>query len=138
MWGCHWLKFVITLRSPKEPEKIDRRTDIYSLGVVLYEMLARRAPFQADTPWALVHQHVYETPPPLERFNPAIAPVIREIVDKAMAKDPKRRYRTAGEMAAALDAVIAVPVPIAEPPTVGIEVLRPLPKVRRLSPLVTS
>jgi len=96
-------------------EKIDQRTDIYSLGVVLYEMLAGRAPFQADTPWALVHQHVYETPPPLESFNPDVPEPVKRIVHKAMAKDPRDRYRSAGEMARAIEAAMA-------PPTVAVPI----------------
>lgn len=79
-------------------KEIDGRTDIYSLGVVLYELLVGRVPFTADTPFAIIHDHIY-TPLPLpSRINPEIPPIIEEVLLMALAKRPEDRYASADEM----------------------------------------
>lgn len=85
---------------------IDRRTDVYSLGVVLYQMLGGRVPFTGSTPVAIAVKHTVELPPSLLRLNPAISPAIEAVVMKALAKKPEQRYASAGELAQALRAAI--------------------------------
>ena len=80
----------------------DGRTDIYALGVVLYEMLAARVPFCTDTPVATMYMHVHEPPPPLPRAQADIPEWLENVVCKALAKDPADRYPTAALFAAAL------------------------------------
>ncbi len=70
-------------------------SDVYSLGVVLYEMLAGRVPFDADNHTDLAMQHLHDEPPPLTTLNPTTPIQIEQILNKAMAKDPTSRYRTA-------------------------------------------
>jgi len=70
-------------------------SDVYSLGVVLYEMLAGRVPFDADNHTDLAMQHLRDEPPPLAALNPTVPIQIEQIIGKAMAKDPTNRYRTA-------------------------------------------
>ena len=76
-------------------EKVDYRTDIYSLGIVLYEMLAGRVPFEADSTMAVILKHIQEPPPPIE----GIPGAVQAVIDRALAKDPDKRYQTAHEMA---------------------------------------
>ncbi len=81
----------------------DARSDIYSLGIVLFEMLAGARPFHGESHWALIHQHISEQPPSLGAARPDLAKASVAVVDRCLQKDPARRYRSAAELAAALD-----------------------------------
>jgi serine/threonine-protein kinase len=83
-------------------EKVDARSDVYSLGCVLYEILTGEPPFTGDSPVAVAYQHVREDPiPPSQRHND-IAPELDAVVLKALAKNPDNRYQSAAEMRADL------------------------------------
>ncbi len=86
-----------TYMSPEQSrgEKVDSRTDIYSLGVMLYEMIAGVVPFQAETTFGMLMKHINEPPPPIKGASMDI----QALLDRALAKDPAMRYQTAGEMA---------------------------------------
>ncbi len=96
---------------------VDRRTDVYSLGVMLYQMLGGRVPFTGTTPVAIAVKHTVEPPPPLSQLNPAIPPGVEAVVMKALAKKPEQRYNSAGELAHALRAALAAPSSPVQPPT---------------------
>lgn len=83
-------------------DTIDYRTDVYSLGVVLYQMLAGRVPFTGTSPVAVAIKHTLEQPPPITRFNPQVPKNIEAVVMKAMAKSPSQRFNSAGMFAQAL------------------------------------
>ena len=81
---------------------VEATSDIYSTGVVLYEMLTGRVPFVGDTPVSVAMQHINATPPPITDFNPDVPPAVIAVVMKALEKSPKKRYQSAREMADAL------------------------------------
>ncbi|HEX9438122.1 MAG TPA: protein kinase, partial [Roseiflexaceae bacterium] len=83
-------------------QPIDARTDLYAAGVMLYEMVTGRVPFDADTPMAVLTKHVYEAPPPPRSLNPDLPAAVEAALLKALAKDPAARYQTAAAMAADL------------------------------------
>jgi hypothetical protein len=75
----------------------DGRSDLYSLGVVLYQMLSGRLPFEAETPAGMMFRHVYDRPSPLADFSPWIPPALAAFVHRLLAKAPADRYPSARE-----------------------------------------
>jgi tRNA A-37 threonylcarbamoyl transferase component Bud32/Tfp pilus assembly protein PilF len=76
-------------------------TDIYSLGVLLYELVVGRVPFNADTPYAIVHDHIYKPLPMPTQINPEVPPEVERVLLRALAKNPQDRHSSAIEMIAA-------------------------------------
>jgi hypothetical protein len=86
-----------TYMSPEQSrgEKVDHRTDIYSLGIMLYEMLAGVVPFQSDSTFGMLMKHINEPPPPIK----GLSTDMNVLIERALAKDPSMRYDSAGDLA---------------------------------------
>jgi serine/threonine protein kinase len=82
----------------RDPRVVDHRTDIYALGCVLFEMVARRTPFVADSYGQLVAAHLWEPPPPLSQIRPRVATPFSALVGRMLAKDPAARPATMSEV----------------------------------------
>ncbi|MDQ6697239.1 MAG: Stk1 family PASTA domain-containing Ser/Thr kinase [Actinomycetota bacterium] len=117
-----------TYFSPEQAQGkvVDPRSDLYSLGVVLYEMVCGRPPFQGDSPVAIAYKHVQETPPTLKSLKPDVPDGYDAITRKLLAKNPANRYANAEDLRADLERFCAgVPVraepvlvpPVEDPPT---------------------
>jgi hypothetical protein len=88
-------------------EGVDHRTDIYSLGVVAYEMLAGQTPYGTAPPHAVLHQLIYEPPPSVRSRRPDLPPEVDRVLGKALAKQPANRFETATGFAEALGQALA-------------------------------
>ncbi|MHB8776796.1 MAG: protein kinase domain-containing protein [Anaerolineales bacterium] len=113
--------------SPEQGQgaKVDARTDIYSLGIMLYEMVTGDVPFRADTPMAIVIKHL-NAPMPLPRqVNQDIPKAVEEIILKATAKSPDNRYQSADEMATSMEQAMSSLADVSKP-----EVVRPVHTVQ--------
>ena len=109
--------------SPEQAQGLETTTasDVYSVGVMLYEALTGQVPFQAETPVAVALKQISEPPRPPSELNPAVPPALDAVVLRALAKEPTARYATADEFLLALDAAeadpgVAAAVVAAEPP----------------------
>jgi serine/threonine protein kinase len=103
-----WLTSTMGTPDYMAPEQVegkrgDARTDVYALGIMLFEMLAGRVPFEGDNPLAIMGQHVNAPVPSLREIDPAIPPPLEAIVRKCLRKDPDERYADAAELRADLD-----------------------------------
>jgi serine/threonine protein kinase len=97
-------------------ESVDARTDLYSTGVVLFELLTGQAPFRGDTPVAVAYQHVSETPPVPSSINPNISPAIDRVVLHALTKDRFSRFQSSAEFRTDLQIAGAGKIPSKRPP----------------------
>ena len=103
---------------------IDKRSDVYSFGIILYEMLAGRVPFTGESPTLIMMKQVQDEPPPIAEFRPDLPVAVEKIISRALAKQPDDRFQSAGELSKALaeaceGSVFAAPATVPNLPVVA-------------------
>ena len=111
-------------------EGANATSDIYSTGIVLYEMLTGRVPYDGDNPVAVAMQHLHATPVPIQNLAPDVPPAVVRVCMKAMEKNPAMRYQTARDMAADLRAALEIRDERQVFPEKELEVRQPKPQFR--------
>lgn len=110
-------------------EQLDRRSDIYSLGVSLFEIVSGHPPFEADSAMTLMMMHINDPIPDIREINPDVPRELVAVINKALEKSKENRYQTAGEMAFALKAVsnqtAVIPPPLPVPDATLVETAQP-------------
>ncbi len=96
----------ISPEQAKGERELDTRTDVYSLGIILYELVAGRVPFVGDSAYAIVHKHIYATVPPPSSLNPEVPPAVDGVLLHALAKEPSQRYETPNQLIKAFEAAL--------------------------------
>jgi hypothetical protein len=86
--------------------EVDARSDVYSLGVTLYEMVTGQVPYRADTPLAVMLQHISEPIPSPSRIRPDLSPAVEQVITISLAKAPKDRFQSVSDMVRAFDAAV--------------------------------
>ena len=121
--------------SPEQAQgdSVDLTTDIYSVGIVLYEMLAGHPPFSGDSPVVVSYMHIHDLPKPIAQGNPDVPPAIADTVAKALLKEPRQRYQTAEEFRSAIGLARSAQrvAPAAAPAVPAPAVPAPKPEVPR-------
>jgi len=116
---------------------IDHRADIYSLGIVAYEMLSGQVPFSGDTA-SVLYKQAHELPPPIRTRVINVPPHIANAIDCALAKEPALRFATAGAFAQALAGAAPAPIPTPSPPPPKAPARATLPILRRPAPSIQA
>ncbi|MER6383473.1 protein kinase [Streptomyces sp. NPDC001127] len=105
--------------------EIDHRADLYAMGCLLHELLTGQPPFRGESPFAVMHQHLFAEPEPVSRLRPQVPQAVEAVIQCALSKDPKERFADARQMGAALaDALTQSAMPTAQAPA-------PLPPATR-------
>jgi hypothetical protein len=113
---------------------VEKYSDIYSLGVVVYEMVAGRVPFMGDSITGVLMQHLNDPPPPVREFNPNIPLPIQDVITKVLAKDPGDRFPSAGRFSEAFTKAVEGKAPI-QIPSLEVETVLDQPQETEASPI---